>query len=749
MLIIAGFDSVRQLRGWYNAGSEKMRKSKSIIQILAFLCMTITLLFCRPMRAFAKEANVSFGSESYSTRSNAEFPIGVYIRGESKIGVYYVEVQYDTERLEYIDGGDSEQDGVIILRGTGLRDRVKYMLNFRAIGGGNAGIRVRYAEVTEASEAGGEAFTVASLGTAPITIAGTDETGISFFERVAAEDAALQENETSEGENPEGGEPDNEGGNSEGENNESGNDENDPEAANRTSNLENWGIDSDLPILAAVDAGDGHLRYIVDHEKYIPDTAVWSCQPMQGTCLGRQVAFLTNRTGTVRILYLMDQIFMDGVLIAESFQPYAYSTENGLLYSCQETVSNGQTYFCMSAYACSEWPDELTLKAIIEEHIFLAMDMAGETGFYRFDQDNNLIPWNPDTSKATASAQTRNLIYILAAALAAIGLICGLTYRTMQKREKRQQRSKSGRIQKDDDIDSVTHGQKTVKSMDDYDLKVDEDGIIGYDLDLEEVPASYARKSVFAHTCADLPSPVISVQDVTMVFHISTSNASGIKEYLIQWIKRQVNFRELTALDHVSFDVFQGEVVGIIGTNGSGKSTLLKIVSGALRPSGGQVVVDRRKVQLLTLGTGFDLELSARENVYLNGSIIGYSREFLDAHYEEIVRFAELADFMEEKVKNFSSGMVSRLGFAIATAGDAAEILILDEVLSVGDEFFRKKSLKRIKEMIHGGSTVLMVSHSMGTILENCSKAVWIEKGRLRMVGEVKEVCGAYQKMNA
>ena len=158
--------------------------------------------------------------------------------------------------------------------------------------------------------------------------------------------------------------------------------------------------------------------------------------------------------------------------------------------------------------------------------------------------------------------------------------------------------------------------------------------------------------------------------------------------------------------------------------------------------------MDRRKIQILTLGTGFDMELSARENVYLNGSIIGYSKELLDEHYDEIVEFAELEGFMEEKVKNFSSGMVSRLGFSIATAGDAAEILILDEVLSVGDEFFRKKSLKRVKAMIHGGSTVLMVSHGMGTILDNCSKVVWIEKGQLRMVGEPKKVCAAYRKMN-
>ena len=231
-----------------------------------------------------------------------------------------------------------------------------------------------------------------------------------------------------------------------------------------------------------------------------------------------------------------------------------------------------------------------------------------------------------------------------------------------------------------------------------------------------------------------------------MRFKISTSNASGIKEYLIQFLKRQISFRELLALDHVSFDVYKGEVVGIIGTNGSGKSTILRIVSGALNPTEGRVEVDRRKVQLLTLGTGFDMELTAKENVYLNGAIIGYTEAFINEHYDEIVEFAELEGFMEEKVKNFSSGMVSRLGFAIATVGEAAEILILDEVLSVGDEFFRKKSLKRVKEMIHGGSTVLMVSHSMNTIMENCSKVIWIEKGVLKMVGEPKEVCAAYRK---
>jgi ABC-type polysaccharide/polyol phosphate transport system ATPase subunit len=239
--------------------------------------------------------------------------------------------------------------------------------------------------------------------------------------------------------------------------------------------------------------------------------------------------------------------------------------------------------------------------------------------------------------------------------------------------------------------------------------------------------------------------PVLAVEDLTMRFKVATNNVSGLKEYMIQTIKKQMTYKELYALNHISFNVFRGEVVGIIGTNGSGKSTLLKIVSGALNPTQGKVSVDRNKVQLLTLGTGFDMELSARENVYLNGAIIGYSREFIDRHYDEIVEFAELQEFMEEKVKNFSSGMVSRLGFAIATAGEAAEILILDEVLSVGDEFFRRKSLKKIKDMIHGGSTVLMVSHGMGTILENCTKVLWIEQGNLRMIGEPKKVCSAYQ----
>lgn len=241
----------------------------------------------------------------------------------------------------------------------------------------------------------------------------------------------------------------------------------------------------------------------------------------------------------------------------------------------------------------------------------------------------------------------------------------------------------------------------------------------------------------------------IDVKHVTMEFKREKDEATSIKELMVRTIRGQRSYEMFKALDDVSFTIHKGEVVGIIGTNGSGKSTILKIISGVLKPTKGSVDVDKSKIQLLTLGTGFDYELTGKENVYLNGAIIGYAKEFIDEHYDEIVKFAELEGFMEEKVRNYSSGMVSRLGFAIATIRDTPEILILDEVLSVGDMFFRKKSEKRIKEMMHGGSTVLIVSHSTSVIRSNCTKAVWIEKGKLRAVGDPKEVCAAYEKMNA
>ena len=254
------------------------------------------------------------------------------------------------------------------------------------------------------------------------------------------------------------------------------------------------------------------------------------------------------------------------------------------------------------------------------------------------------------------------------------------------------------------------------------------------------------RKQVRSPELSDRPPIVIQALHVCMDFDRAVNEYSSIKELAIQTIKGQRIKEKYRALNDISFDIRKGSIVGIIGTNGAGKSTLLKIISGALTPTGGIMRVNKNKVQILTLGTGFDVELTGRENVYLNGAIIGYDREFIDEHYEEIVEFAELSDFMNEKVKNYSSGMVSRLGFAIATVGPPPEILILDEVLSVGDQLFRKKSLKRIKELIHGGSTVLMVSHSTSTIKENCDMAIWLEKGHLIAIGEAEEVCDRYDK---
>ena len=241
--------------------------------------------------------------------------------------------------------------------------------------------------------------------------------------------------------------------------------------------------------------------------------------------------------------------------------------------------------------------------------------------------------------------------------------------------------------------------------------------------------------------------PEIRVENVTMRFRRARDEASSLKELLVRTLRRDHHYEWFTALDNVSFSVGRGEILGIIGTNGSGKSTLLKIVSGALIPTGGRVLVDRNKVQLLTLGTGFDMELTGRENVYLNGALIGYTKAFIDEKYAAIVRFAELEGFMEEKVRNYSSGMVSRLGFAIATAQEAPEILILDEVLSVGDRFFRQKSEARIREMIHAGSTVLIVSHSTAAIRDNCTRVLWLEKGKLRQIGDPAAVCAAYEEL--
>ncbi len=257
---------------------------------------------------------------------------------------------------------------------------------------------------------------------------------------------------------------------------------------------------------------------------------------------------------------------------------------------------------------------------------------------------------------------------------------------------------------------------------------------------------SINKRRMHSKKFLELPPIVVQAEHICMDFDKEVNEYSSMKELMIKTIKGERKKEKYQALDDISFTIRRGEVIGVVGTNGAGKSTLLKIIAKALIPTSGSINVNRDKIQILTLGTGFDMELTGRENVYLNGAIIGYEKKFIDEHYDQIVEFAELKDFMEEKVKNYSSGMVSRLGFAIATVGDAAEILLLDEVLSVGDRVFQEKSMKRIKEMIHGGSTVIMVSHSIKTIRENCDKVFWIEKGRMILSGDARFICNTYEK---
>ena len=240
----------------------------------------------------------------------------------------------------------------------------------------------------------------------------------------------------------------------------------------------------------------------------------------------------------------------------------------------------------------------------------------------------------------------------------------------------------------------------------------------------------------------------VKVDNVYMMFNLSKNKQTSLKEYVIDMVKGNLFFDEFWALENVSFELKRGESMGLVGVNGSGKSTLLRLIAGIMEPTYGTIYTKGTIAPLIALGGGFEPTLSARENVYLNGAMHGHSTEFMRKRFDDIISFAELEEFVDVPIKNFSSGMVSRLGFAIATIGETAEILILDEVLSVGDEFFRKKSLKRVKEMIHGGSTVLLVSHSMETIKENCTKVVWIEKGKLRMIGKPDVVCENYGKLN-
>lgn len=239
----------------------------------------------------------------------------------------------------------------------------------------------------------------------------------------------------------------------------------------------------------------------------------------------------------------------------------------------------------------------------------------------------------------------------------------------------------------------------------------------------------------------------IEVNNVTMRFRINNEKVDSIKEFFIRMIKRSLTFRTFNALDNISVTIAKGEVFGIIGLNGSGKSTLLKVISGIYKPTKGSSKANGTISPLIELGAGFEDELTARENIFLNGSILGYSKKFMQSVFDEIVDFAELHDFIDVPIKNFSSGMRARLGFSIATV-IKPDILIVDEVLSVGDYKFQEKSEKRIMELFEGDTTVIIVSHALKQIERLCTRVMWLQGGKEVMCGSTEEVCEAYRQQN-
>lgn len=237
--------------------------------------------------------------------------------------------------------------------------------------------------------------------------------------------------------------------------------------------------------------------------------------------------------------------------------------------------------------------------------------------------------------------------------------------------------------------------------------------------------------------------PMIEASHITMRFRMNSDKILSLKEFVTTALRGKLHYQDFTALEDVSFSVNKGETLGLIGRNGAGKSTMLKIISGILKPTEGSVQCHGNVVPMLELGSGFDFDLTGKENIFLNGAILGYSEDFLKEKYQEILDFSELEKFIHVPIRNYSSGMLARLAFSIATMVHP-DILIVDEILSVGDAQFQEKSKARMLELMGGGTTVLFVSHSVQQIREMCSRVLWLEQGGVRMLGDAKEVCDTY-----
>ncbi|WP_294378809.1 ABC transporter ATP-binding protein [uncultured Clostridium sp.] len=236
---------------------------------------------------------------------------------------------------------------------------------------------------------------------------------------------------------------------------------------------------------------------------------------------------------------------------------------------------------------------------------------------------------------------------------------------------------------------------------------------------------------------------IIELKDVSINFRLCDDKILSLKEFITKSLSKKLSYSEFWALKNIDFNVKKGEVLGIIGHNGSGKSTLLKIISGIMKPTTGKVTVKGNIVPMLELGSGFDMDLNGRENIFLNGAILGYSKSFLQDKYNDIVEFSELGEFIEVPIRNYSSGMMMRLAFSIATVVNP-DILIVDEILSVGDEAFQQKSKQRMKQLMSGGTTVLFVSHSKEQIKEMCDRVLWLDHGNIRMLDKCDVVCDKY-----